>query len=231
MIPGSYDDLTFTVFNQRADTLGQDWLLLTNPGSPVQLVSRYRGLDLTVVKPFGERGGFFLAATATEAVGTTGPGNTEWENDDGLPGALYDDPNTLINAKGRLRFDRAYVVRTGLALDGPYGTRLAVLGKYYDGQPFARWIVVEAFNQGPFAIMAHPRGVARYEFNMTWDVRVEKDFVWGASRLRLILDGFNVFNQHLATAENPWTGPDWPLRFATEIQSPRVFRLGLAYEF
>ena len=231
LTPGTHDDLIFTVYNQKVDSLGLDWLFLTNPESPVRLVSRYRGLDLTLVKPFGERGGFFLAATATEAVGTTSPGLTEWENDDGLPGALYDDPNTLINAKGRLRFDRAYVVRTGLALDGPAGTRLAILGKYYDGQPFARWIVVEGFNQGPFAIMAHPRGVARYEFNMTWDLRVEKIFAWGGSRLRLILDGFNVFNQHLATVENPWTGPDWPLRFASEIESPRIFRLGLAYEF
>jgi hypothetical protein len=231
MIPGTYDDLTFTVFNQRPETLGQDFLVLTNPTRPIEPVTRYRGIDLTLVKPIGARGGFYLAVTASEAIGTTSPGNSEWENDDGIPGSLFADPNNLINAKGRVRFDRAYVVRTGLALDGPFGTRLAVVGKYYDGQPFARWIVVEGFNQGPFAIMAHPRGVARYEFNMTWDTRVEKVFAWSAARLRLILDGFNVFNQHLATAENPWTGPDWPLRFATEIQSPRIFRLGLAYEF
>ncbi len=230
-VPGTYDDLTFTVYNQRPETLGQDSFLLTNPSEPINPVTRYRGLDLTIVKPFGERGGFFLAATATEAIGTTSPGNSEWENDDGIPGSLFENPNNLINAKGRVRFDRAYVVRTGLALNGPAGTRIAILGKYYDGQPFARWIIVEGFNQGPFAIMAHPRGVARYEFNMTWDVRIEKVFAWGASRLRLILDAFNVFNQHLATGEIPWTGPDWPLRFATEIESPRIFRLGLAYEY
>ena len=33
-------------------------------------------------------------------VGTTSPGNTEWENDDGVVGTLYDNPNTLINAQG-----------------------------------------------------------------------------------------------------------------------------------
>jgi len=223
--------LTFTVYNQRFETLGRDFFLLTNPSSPLKPVTRYRGLDLTIVKPFGDKGGFFIAATATEAVGLTSPGNSEWENDDGIPGSLYDNPNSLINTKGRVRFDRAYVVRCGLAFDGPAGTKIAVLGKYYDGQPFARWIVVEGLNQGPFSIMAHPRGVARYEFNMTWDVRVEKTFGRAGSRLRLILDGFNIFNQHLATAENPWTGPDWPLRFASEIQSPRIFRLGIAYEF
>jgi len=231
LLSGTHDDLTFTVYNQRFETLGRDFFLLTNPSSPLKPVTRYRGLDLTIVKPFGDKGGFFIAATATEAVGLTSPGNSEWENDDGIPGSLYDNPNSLINTKGRVRFDRAYVVRCGLAFDGPAGTKIAVLGKYYDGQPFARWIVVEGLNQGPFSIMAHPRGVARYEFNMTWDVRVEKTFGRAGSRLRLILDGFNIFNQHLATAENPWTGPDWPLRFASEIQSPRIFRLGIAYEF
>jgi hypothetical protein len=46
-----------------------------------------------------------------------------------------------------------------------------------------------------------------------------------------MLDGFNIMNRNLATEENEWTGPEYPERFATEIQSPRIFRLGLAYEF
>jgi len=79
--------------------------------------------------------------------------------------------------------------------------------------------------------MAHPRGIARYEFNMTHDLRLQRSFRTGRAALRIILDGFNIFNQHLATEENEWTGPDFPLRFATEIQSPRIFRLGLSYEF
>jgi hypothetical protein len=79
--------------------------------------------------------------------------------------------------------------------------------------------------------MAHPRGVARYEFNMTNDVRLQKSLRVPGGVLRIIADGFNIFNQHLATEENPWTGEDFLLRFATEIQSPRVFRLGLTYEF
>jgi hypothetical protein len=80
--------------------------------------------------------------------------------------------------------------------------------------------------------MAFPRGVARYEFNMTVDVRLEKRFRLGrAGLLRLMVDVFNLFNQHLATEESPWTNDAFPLRFATEIQSPRVARLGLKFEF
>jgi len=229
-IPNTHDDLVFTIYNQKLETLGRDFFLLTNPEADKR-VTRYRGLDLTVVKKYGTGSVFFFSFTATEAIGTTSPGNTEWENDDALPGSLYDNPNAAINSKGRLRFDRAYTARIGFTLRLPLGLRVGGIAKYYDGQPFARKIIITGLNQGPFYIQAFYRGQARYEYNMTVDVRLEKDFSIGPSRLRLILDGFNIFNQSLATAENEWTGPEFLLRFATEVQSPRVFRIGVAYEF
>ncbi len=229
-VAGDYDDLTFTVFNQRPETLGRDFYLLTNADASSR-VSRYRGADITFVKRPGGAFDFFFSFQAIEAIGSANPGNTELENDDGVIGSLYADPNTLINAKGRLRYDRGFTVRTGFSFKTFAGIRVGTVVKYYDGQPFARKIIVTGFNQGPFYIMAHPRGVARYEYNRTVDVRIEKAFALGPTRLRLMLDGFNIFNRNLATQENEWTGPDWPLRFATEIQSPRLFRLGLAFEF
>jgi hypothetical protein len=229
-IAGDYDDLTFTVFNQKPETLGRDFYLLTNADSASR-VSRYRGADITFVKRPGGKFDFFFSLQAIEAVGSANPGNSELENDDGVVGTLYADPNTLINAKGRLRYDRGFTARLGFSFRTVAGIRLGCVIKYYDGQPFARNIIVTGFNQGPFFIMAHPRGVARYEYNRTIDVRVERAFLLGPTRLRLILDGFNILNRSLATEENEWTGPDWPLRFATEIQSPRLFRLGLAFDF
>jgi len=63
------------------------------------------------------------------------------------------------------------------------------------------------------------------------DLRIEKSLPLGAGRLRLFLDGFNIFNRSLATEENEWTGSGNWSRAATEIQSPRMFRLGCALEF
>ncbi len=229
-IAGTADDLTFTLFEQDARTLGGDFALLSNPGGSARY-SRYEGLDLVLAKRTSERFGFFVSLTAMQCVGTTSPGNTARENDDGVVGALYDNPNTLVNARGRLRFDRAYTGRIGFALRLPLGFRLGYILKYYDGQPFAREIAVTGFRQGPFLIMAHPRGVARYEFNMTNDIRLQKEFAAGPGVLRLILDGYNIFNQHLATGEDARTRPEFPLRYATEIESPRTFRLGLSYDF
>jgi len=229
-IPGTYDDLTFTVYDQKPETLGQDYFLLTNADSEAR-VNRYRGADVTLVRKPGEKFDFFFSFQAIEAIGSANPGNTELENDDGVIGSLYTDPNTLINDKGRLRFDRGFTVRLGFSFEAAWGIRVGGVIKYYDGQPFAREIIITGFTQGPFAIMAHPRGVARYEYNRNVDVRLEKVFVIKGTRLRIILDGFNIFNRSLATEENEWTGPDFPLRFATEIMSPRLFRLGLAFEF
>jgi hypothetical protein len=229
-IPGNHDDLYLTVYNQKEETLGQDFFLLTNPDADIR-VNRYRGLDLTLVKKFSRSSIFFFSATATEAIGTSNPGNTEFENDDGVIGALYDDPNAFLFAKGRLRFDRAYTARLGWSVPIPHGFRLSGLVKYYDGQPFSRKIIVTGFNQGPFYVQAFSRGVARYEFNMTVDLRVEKSIALGGARGRVFLDIYNVFNWALATEENEWTGPDFTLRYATEVQSPRVVRLGIRYDF
>ncbi len=226
----THDDLIFVVYNQNSETLGQDFFLLTNDVGEKR-ITKYYGADLTLIKKFGKTFTFFFSLTATTATGTTNPGNTEWENDDGVIGTLYDNPNTLINARGRVRFDRAYVGRIGLNYLMPLGFRFACVIKYYDGQPFARKIIVTGMNQGPFYIQAHPRGVSRYEYNRTIEVRLEKTFCFGEKKFRIILDIFNILNRGLATEENEWTGPIYPLRYATEIQSPRVFRLGLAYDF
>jgi hypothetical protein len=229
-LPGNHDDLYLTVYDQKRETLGQDFFLLTNPDADSR-VSRYRGLDLTLVKKFSRGTIFFFSATATEAAGTSNPGNSEFENDDGVIGALYDNPNTFLFSKGRLRFDRAYTARLGWSVPVPGGFRLSGLVKYYDGQPFSRKIIVTGFNQGPFYVQAFSRGVARYEFNMTVDLRIEKVISLGEARGRVFLDIYNVFNWALATEESEWTGPDFTLRYATEVQSPRVVRFGVRYEF
>lgn len=228
-IPGTHDDHLFIIYNRLPHALGKDLYLLTNPDA-VHRTSRYRGLDFLILRRFSHHI-FYFSFTATEAFGTTSPGNTEWENDDALIGWLYDDPNSLINARGRLRFDRAYTARLGFTFNLPYNFKMGFIAKYYDGQPFTRKIVVSHLNQGPIFIQAFPRGIARYEFNMTVDFRVEKTLSLSLFHASLFLEGYNLLNQSLATQENEWTSPEFPLRFATEIQSPRVFRIGLKLEF
>ena len=184
-IEHTYDDLLFTVFNQNPTTLGQDFFLLTNADDNNK-PSYYFGADINLLKRFGEKFTFFFSFTAMDVTGTTNPGNTEFENDDGVIGTLFNDPNTLINSRGKLRFDRAYTSRLGFTYLAPFDIRLAAVIKYYDGQPFSRKIIVAGMNQGPFFIQAHPRGETRYEFNNTIDIRIEKIFSLGSSQLHFV---------------------------------------------
>jgi len=229
-IPYTNDDLIFTVYNQKQESLGEDFYLLSNIEADTR-ATYYYGLDVNLIKHFGDIFSLFFSFTAINALGTTNPGNTCLENDIGVIGSLFNNPNAMINTEGRPCFDRGYTARLGFKYSAPFGLLFSGIIKYYDGQPFSRKIIIEGFNQGPFYIQAHPSGVSRYEFNSTMDLRLEKRFHLRSSLLRLILDGFNVLNLGLATEENEWTGPEYPLRYATEIQSPRVFRLGISYEF
>jgi len=224
------DDQIFTVFDQKRDTLGNDFFLLSNVSADKR-TTHYYGLDITLVKRFSTKFAFFFSLTATLAEGTTNPGNTVFENDDGVVGSLYNNPNTLINATGRVRFDRAYTSRLGITYSAPHDIKLGCIIKYYDGHPFSRKLIVDGFNQGPFYIQTHTRGSVRYEFNLNLDIRLEKTFRLGNGKFRFILDGFNMLNSNLSTKENEWTGPKFKDRYATEILSPRVFRLGVAYDF
>lgn len=230
MVPFTYDDLIFTVFDQKQESLGKDFYLLSNTEADTR-AAYYYGLDINFLKRFCDNFSLFFSFTAINVVGTTNPGNSVLENDIGVIGTLFNNPNAMINTEGRPCFDRGYTARLGFWYHAPFDFLVSGIVKYYDGQPFSRKIIIEGFNQGPFYIQAHPSGVSRYEFNSTMDLRLEKRFHIGSSCLRFMVDGFNILNLAQATQENEWTGPEYPLRYATEIQSPRVFRLGISYEF
>ena len=52
-----------------------------------------------------EKGFLAVSLSAYKAIGRGNPGNTEIENDVGVIGTLYSDPNALLNSIGRLYFD------------------------------------------------------------------------------------------------------------------------------
>ncbi len=232
-VEGTMDDRIYTVFNQNPESLGKDFFLLTNPEN---YNSTYYGLDILFLQKFSEKWQFYFSFTATKAIGLASPGNDEYTNDQGVIGSLFDNPNTLINTRSRFNFDRAFVGKLGFNIYLPLNFHLSGVVKYYDGRPFARRLIIKGLNQGPIFIMAglrgHERdGKMRTEYNLTADLRLEKRIKIKDSFIRIILDIFNLTNMNLATREYDLTGYQFPLRYATEIQSPRVARIGIIYEF
>ena len=215
---GTEDDRQIPVFDQRRQ-LGEDRFRLTQPPG---LESFAQGVDLLVGFDHG-RFSWRLSGRAYRDVGRGNVGNEPEENDTGIPGDLFDDPNTLTSAEGRLYFDRAFTGKLALTARGPMGIDLGTAIRYWDGQPFARHLFFEELGQGFTVVQAFFRGRLRYAFNMTVDVRIEREFSLGRSRLLLGLDAFNLFNQTLQTGENVRSGATF--REPTFVQPARTVTL------
>ncbi len=238
-IAGTSDDQLLTVYNQDSSTLGKDFYQLTNPSN---FWDSYHGAEIIARSKNFIRGLYFqLSFAAFIIVGRASQEAESLEYDQGVIGNLFDNPNTLINAYGRLFFDRAFLGKILAVYELPGDMQISSVVKYYDGLPFGRKLIVTGMNQGPFYILATPRGNRfltgnrqngyRVEFNITVDLGIEKVFRVGEQRIRARLDIFNLLNGNNNTRESDMSGPKFASRVAVEIQSPRVLRLGMQYEF
>ena len=230
-VTGTNDDKLLTVYNQDPSTLGHDRFVLTNPAG---IEATYKGVEANVTGRFSERHYLSVSFTAYKSVGNSNPGNSVLENDAAVVGTLFDNPNTTINSRGRLFFDRAYVAKVAAREEIPFGIQLSTIAAYFDGLPFGRKLIIPNLNQGPIFVMATPRGEPggfRTQFNMNFDQRVSRDFQLGAMRLSLMLDTFNVLNLNRSLTEHDITGPLFAQRKPVNVENPRVFRIGARLTF
>jgi hypothetical protein len=233
-LPGTFDDQRLTVYAQNPATLGQDRYLLTNPPG-------LRMLNTGVVADAGtEWRSMTLHASfvAEKSYGPTNPGDAVFENDAGVIGALFLDPNTAIHADGRSYVDRAYVGKMQATYRLPSswgGLELANAVDYMDGLVFARELLVTGLPQGPFLVATTARGSPgggnRAEYVVNWNFRLSREFELPVGRFRASADVLNVTNAAQRLEESDLSGPSFNLRLPVSIQPPRFVRIGLRYEF
>jgi hypothetical protein len=231
--PGTFDDQPLLVFDQDPSTFGRDWLLLTNPGLRMKN-SGFTAETGMHWKAFYCR----FAFSAGKSVGPTNPGNAVWENDAGIAGALFSDPNTLVNATGRSFMDRAYLGKAEGWARAPSrlgGWEVGTIFQYMDGLAFGRRILVPDLRQGPAVVLAtvrgSPEGGHRTQYHASWDVRVSRLLSKGRGTLQLAVDVFNVLNTSFSLVERDAAGMDFERRLPVAIQPPRTVRLGFDYRF
>jgi len=244
-IYGPQDDQMLPVYDRKPETFGLDRYLLTNPAGHTGL---HQAVELRVEKPVGAHLVLLAGATAsrTETAGAN-RGFRVLENDQGLLGELYDDPNADTHAQGRGFFDRAFTIKVAGAYRAPGDLRLGVVARYQDGQPFGRLVVVPDLAQGPETVPATPRGQVtrggavdeegryvvpsghRFTFTLTVDARVEKGLRLGAHRLAFFAQVFNLLGTRNEVEENAVWGPGF--RTPTAVQPPRSVALGLRLDF
>ena len=235
-IPGTFDDNHLTVYQQNPATFGQDRYLLTNPPG---LRNLDKGLQAEIHAAWQN---LFLGASfvAEESYGPANPGDAVFENDPGVVGSLYMDPNTLVNASGRGVMDRAYLGK----LSGEYrlpwgGIEIAAVADYLDGLVFARQLLVTGLAQGPFVIDATSRGTQlfnslsgnRAEGLINANLRFARQFRLPAGTFSAALDIMNVANSVYKLQENEITGTSFNARLPVEIQPARFVRVQFRYTF
>jgi hypothetical protein len=215
------------IFNRMPSSFLRDSYLLTNTAEDP---SRYQGLETTLARDAGQWllrvGG---SAYLSEGVGANRSYRAN-ENDQGLLGEVFINPNAATHARGRLFYDRAFVMKVvgGYQGEGPFGAWL--VARYQDGQPFARMVVAEGLNQGAEIVQAYARGGQRFTYTFTLDARVALQWSVGRQRrLGLTVEAFNLPNMRLEVEEDVVSGPGF--RTVTAVQPPRVVRLGLQLLF
>jgi hypothetical protein len=223
---GAGDDQLLPVFDRDPATFGQDRYLLTNPeGHDVT----QEGVELALLLSPGKRLRLRLGATASLTRGAgENRGFQVTENDPGVPGELFDNPNADSFKTGRLFFDRAYTLK----LSGLYRLQswsAGFVARYQDGQPFARVVIAEGLAQGPEIVPAVRRGDHRFTYILTVDARLSRSFGLGRARATASVEAFSLLRQQREVEEYVVSGPAF--RSVTAVQPPRALRAGVGIAF
>ena len=233
-IPGTFDDQRLTVYAQNPATLGRDRYLLTNPAGLRMLNT---GL-LAEARTVWQRLTLHASFLAEKSYGPTNPGDAFYENDPGVIGALFLDPNTAIHAAGRSFVDRAYVgkIQATYRLPSAWGgMEVSSVADYMDGLVFARQLLVTGLPQGPFlvatTVRGSPEGGNRAQYVINWNLRLSRQFGLPLGRFAISADVLNVTNAAQRLQENDLSGPSFNLRLPVSIQPARFVRIGFRYEF
>ena len=166
--------------------------------------------------------------------------------------AIYDNPNTLINAEGPLDLDATYQFKLQGTYTMPWDV---VVSAYYQGvtgfplkppENFAPDPALGAYTVRFFRddvpgmevesfvdVAGVPRGTYRHDFRNKVDLRIEKQFPFGDDmRIGVIADVFNLTNINRTTAIQSLR---WDLseRFLVpaRIEPPRILRIGVRFQF
>jgi hypothetical protein len=213
-------------YDRPPATFGADRYVLTNPQRHhTTFVSVEASMQTTLNRLFLMAGGTAGRAEQTSPY----RGFLASENDHGIVGEVFTNPNAEKNSRGRPFTERGYTVKIAGTWNFSDSFRVGALARYQDGQHFARLVIVPGLSQGPEAIRAFVNGETRFTYTMTFDARLEKTFVLGGRRLAAVLDVYNLLNERIEVEEFAETGP--LSRAISAVSPPRSVRFGLRWTF
>lgn len=224
-IVGPSDDQILPIVEESLRSFSSSQFLLTNPAD-------HRALGEGAELGFDTNGRHVhwgLVGAAFRASGRGGNrGLRVFENDFGVVGESFDRTNADTFGSGRLFFDRAYSLRMFVTANEVRGFTFGILGRYDDGQPFARLVIQNDLPQGPDFVQAIPRGRARLHFTLSVDARLARRFKHGNADFEISASVFNALGTQFEAEEQVVWLPDY--RRITMVQPPRAFIIGVRIE-
>lgn len=224
-ILGPSDDQILPIIEESVRSFSQSRFLLANP-------AEHRALGEGAELGFETNARHVhwgLIGAAFRASGRGGNrGLRVTENDFGVVGESFDRTNADTYGYGRLFFDRAYSLRMYLTANDVRGFTFGAVGRYDDGQPFARLVIQDDLPQGPDFVQAIPRGRARLHYTLSVDARLAKRFDAGGARVEVSASMFNLLGSQFEAEEQIVWQADY--RRITMVQPPRAFVIGARIE-
>jgi len=225
--PGLFGDTQILpIFNRSPSTFGADRYVLTNPADHE---TTFIGAELTGQRET-ERLFLLFGLTAGRSEGLSAyRGFRATENDAGLLGDVFTNPNSRTFAQGRLFTERGYTIKLSTVYRFPHDVRFGFTARYQDGQHFSRLVVVPNLNQGAEIVRAFRNGRTRFTFTGTMDARLQKGFSSGTRRIAIVLEGYNILDMAYEIEEFQVSGAQ--SRVTTATQPPPSLHAGIRIEF
>ena len=174
---------------------------------------------------------FSFSFLAHIGMGRTSFGNGAGANDIGILSESQADPNTLINAYGRIDGDRAYLAKVFFGFHVKKNLVIGANIKYRDGTPFAFIETVDRYDQRAFyykTIKAeNERGIKggpRKDYLTDVSFQIRYSFRLFLLDAEADLSVFNILDVGSELSEYVFSGG---ARLANELQIPRSLRLSL----
>lgn len=226
--PFTGQDVTFYEMNEDFGDYG--FVFQNVPGT----ARKYIGAEFKLTKRMSNRWSMLASYVWSHGTGIL---NTSRAQSTGFTG-FYDDPNSMINAYGKLDYQREHLVKIQGTYVGPWGLNFSAYYQFGSGIPYTR--IIRSYEaglgylyQGLVSIYAEKRGSENLPAQHLLDLRIQKDIKLPKGELGIVFDCYNAFNNNKATSVGATTNYDYTTTYQAVygIMSPRYVQLGLIYKF
>ena len=212
---GTADDGgTFTAYNLAAANASLPPVNITRNIDEAK--SDYYTWEITATRR--ETGRWSLLASVAET----------WSDETNLGGGASYTPNALINTENGLNIFKTWQGKINATVRLPGEFRVTPVYRHQSGTPFGRTFVT-ALNYGNATILAEPFNAERTPNLNIVDIRSEKIFRFGNTRVTGFFDVYNIFNSNAEQDVTKSSGSAFLRPVA--ITPPRIARIGGRFEW